>query len=79
MFSEHYLNLDWCVFHYCILTRAELFGFLAADAGSFGFLEISRAKEAAGGSCYWASCWHDLHVGINTEFLTKKTPQIVSD
>lgn len=32
----------------------------------------TRAKAAAGGSSYWASCYHPLNVGINAEFLTKK-------
>lgn len=37
------------------------------------FKRSTRAKAAAGGSSYWASCYHDLHVGVNTEFLTKES------
>lgn len=35
------------------------------EAGSFK--GSFRARAAAGGSSYWESCWHDLHVGISVE------------
>lgn len=46
------LNLDCCVPLLCLGhrrdTRAELFCFLAADAGSFEFLEIEQSQDSCG-------------------------------
>lgn len=49
---ERRLSLDCCVPLLCLRhrgdTRAELFGFLAADAGSLEFLEIKQSQDSCG-------------------------------
>lgn len=71
------------MFHYCVFGIEETQEqncsvFLQQMQEALSFSRSSRAKTAAGGRSYWASCWLDLR-GINAEFLTTKQQQIIRD